>query len=291
MNVFKLGVSFFSDTRGNIAMIFALCLVPLLAGAGGAVDYGVWVHQKQELQSIADEAALTAARELYVANTSAAQAEAAAKNSTKQPTTFDGALTIKTSANVAQGTVEVVITQPGKSYFSPIAMAPPTISVTAVARAFGGSRICVLAMDEKASTALNMSMEGQITAPTCAIYSNATSTSGIDVNNKALLTAEFICSAGGAGGDPSAYDPSATTDCPIVEDPLAARPAPSVGSCDHNNLKMMNKPNSAAKTLLPGVYCGGLLSAVARLSSNPASTLSMEANCGLSLVRKSAVRT
>ena len=72
---------FRSDTRGNVAMIFALSLLPLMVCGAMAVDYGVWVHQKQELQRIADEAAFAAAQELYMSNASAPQVASSATSS------------------------------------------------------------------------------------------------------------------------------------------------------------------------------------------------------------------
>jgi Flp pilus assembly protein TadG len=49
------------ENRGNIALITALCLVPLVVAAGGAVDIGEAVSRRSALQDAADAAALAAA--------------------------------------------------------------------------------------------------------------------------------------------------------------------------------------------------------------------------------------
>ncbi|MDY8108962.1 VWA domain-containing protein [Fulvimarina sp. 2208YS6-2-32] len=54
-------MTFRSDTHGNFATITALCLVPLILVAGGAVEFAALHHKKQEMQNAADVAALAAA--------------------------------------------------------------------------------------------------------------------------------------------------------------------------------------------------------------------------------------
>lgn len=254
---------FWSDTRGQIAVIFTLALPALLAAGGLAVDYAAWTGQSRRLQAIADISALTAAKELYLANADAGQVSSVADSVAQAQLALDDThdAPISVSAQVTNGgdSVEVVLSQDRKAYFANFitsSLAP--LQSRAVARAVGGGRLCVLALDDNASTALDMSQEGEITAPTCAVYSNATSSAGIDLSNKAQLTADLICSAGGASGASSAYEPSATTDCPQVHDPLADRPAPTVGGCDFTNFALKNGKNSPLEVLQPGVYCGGL---------------------------------
>ena len=257
----------------------------LLACMGLVIDYGVWVHQKQELQRIADEAAVAAASELYLANSSASQAEAVASSvaksqstaasmasaaapvpaptdratagsngSGKQPMTFGGEIRVATNVDTDESSVEVTVRQTGESYFSGMFFPPPEIVVSAVARAAGGGRVCVIGLDEDAATTVSLVQSAQVTATRCAVYSNSTSSSGIDVSMSAKIDAELICSAGGTDGNSGNYAPEPTTDCPKIQDPLANRPAPYVGSCDHHDLEIMKE----TVTLRPGVYCGGL---------------------------------
>jgi Flp pilus assembly protein TadG len=67
---------FLRSRRGNVAMLFALLLVPLLFAAGAAVDFARAAHARANVQEAADEALLRAAR-----------------LKTLQPTATDAALT------------------------------------------------------------------------------------------------------------------------------------------------------------------------------------------------------
>ena len=53
---------------GNVAMLFGLMLIPVLAVTGGAVDYGRAVAAKSRLQGIVDAAANAGARLPATAN-------------------------------------------------------------------------------------------------------------------------------------------------------------------------------------------------------------------------------
>jgi Flp pilus assembly protein TadG len=259
---------FWSDIRGNLLVTFALVAPVLLGAIAVAVDYTSWTGQSRKLQAIADIAALTAAKEMYLANANTAQIRSVADAVAQAQLNVGGSATaspLKVAAQVISNgeAVEVEVSQSRNSYFADAVVNNLTpLSAKAVARPLGGGRLCVLTLDENVSTALMMKQEALITAPTCAVYSNADSSSGIDVINKAEMTAELICSAGGVDGVSSAYSPPATTDCPLMPDPLADRPAPSVGGCDYNDFKLKNggddDDEGGAVSLYPGVYCGGM---------------------------------
>ena len=57
---FDLLKSFVRDKRGNIAVIFAIASIPLLAAVGCAVDYSLATRMKAKLQSAADAASVGA---------------------------------------------------------------------------------------------------------------------------------------------------------------------------------------------------------------------------------------
>jgi len=57
---FDLLKSFLRDERGNIAVIFAIAAIPLLAAVGCAVDYSLATRMKAKLQSAADAASVGA---------------------------------------------------------------------------------------------------------------------------------------------------------------------------------------------------------------------------------------
>ncbi|MGI9414082.1 MAG: pilus assembly protein TadG-related protein [Hyphomicrobiales bacterium] len=250
---------FWIDTRGQIAVIFGLALPALIATMGAAVDYTAWTAQSRKLQAIADISAMAAAKELYLANadigqvisvaTSVADAQLALDNGNTAP------LTVSSQVINDGQSVEVTVSQSRQTYFSHLFASDfGPLTSTAVARLAGGGRLCVIGLDENASTTVSMRQDAQVTATQCSLYSNSTSLSGIDVSQSANIEAELICSAGGADGGAANYTPSPTTDCPQLDDPLSSRPAPVYGSCDHSDLEISDQ----TVTLQPGVYCGGL---------------------------------
>jgi Flp pilus assembly protein TadG len=50
---------FRQNQRGNVAMIFALALVPLIAAVGCAIDYGRAAHIRTKFESAADAASVS----------------------------------------------------------------------------------------------------------------------------------------------------------------------------------------------------------------------------------------
>lgn len=62
-SLFRLIESFARDDRGNIALTFGICSVPLLVAVGAGVDYSLATRMKAKLQSAADSAAVAAVSE------------------------------------------------------------------------------------------------------------------------------------------------------------------------------------------------------------------------------------
>jgi Flp pilus assembly protein TadG len=59
----RLARAFASDRRGNVALIFALCLIPILVVIGAAVDLGNAQRMRAQLQDATDSAVLAVARD------------------------------------------------------------------------------------------------------------------------------------------------------------------------------------------------------------------------------------
>ena len=259
---------FWNDTCGQIAIVFSLTLPVLLSAIGIAVDYTAWTRQQAKLQGIADATAIASARELYMANADISQVNAIANtfaNAQLMGDTSDGPVSVLAMVKDDASTdgervaaVQVDVSQGRTAYFTGFIagnMAP--LGATAVARVLGGGRLCVIGLDSDASTTIELTQRAQVTATECAVYSNATSVSGIDAGGMSQLAAELICSAGGTYGGPSNFSPEPLTDCPEIEDPLSERPAPTYSGCDYSDLRV-ESGEFVVTRLDPGVYCGGI---------------------------------
>ena len=71
---------FFRDRSGNVAMVFALMAVVLMLAVGAAVDFGRWLHARDQTIDAVDAALLAGGRWLETNSTDNAGAIAAAQN-------------------------------------------------------------------------------------------------------------------------------------------------------------------------------------------------------------------
>lgn len=249
--------SFFSNDRGATVILFALLLPVLLGFVGAAIDYGVMLLRKTEVQSAADAAALAAAKEFNLVASDKRALKAVAKRTAIANLAGDAtAAKIRTKVNKKARTVTVRIKLDPELYFMHFltGRANTRISARATARVIGNINVCVIALDTAAPETMELSQSGRMVARQCGVFANSASPSGISATGAVRLVSKLACSVGGFSGPTSNYRPAPLTDCPPIRDPLAARPAPSYGACDHTDMEV----ETLAVTLYPGVYCGGL---------------------------------
>jgi Flp pilus assembly protein TadG len=246
------------DRRGSVAIILSLSLLPLLAIAGGALEFATMSNLRSQLQAAADAGALRAAGELRLARMGGFDvspfARTAAQNvlmRTVQPlsSVSVSAALIDNNSAVRVNVTGVYVPKLLRAVYSQ----PVTLSAQAVART-NGFPICALALEEKAGAAIYLKENARVTAQFCAVQSNSKSPQGLTGADNSVLTAGMICSAGGKVGKKTNFTPDPLTDCPTVADPLAARSPPSVGGCAHDDEII----SGGTVTLMPGVFCGGL---------------------------------
>jgi len=244
-----------TDRKGNMAIMAMGTLAVVTLVAGGVVDYASLASQNQNLQSVADAAALGAAREMTISKNAREQVQAVASAIVESNVTTGNP---KTKASIIDKghAVEVFVTADPKVYFAgPVGANAGPVTARAVAEV-SGSAVCMIGLDTKAKKTLSMRKKSMITATGCAIYSNSTAKDGISIEDNAEVNAGFICSAGGVKTSKKLMlDPAPITDCPPINDPLIGRPQPAIGACDFNKKKVAK---GAVETLSPGVYCGGL---------------------------------
>lgn len=254
---------FTRDLRGSIASTFVVSAMGIVTVGGAAMDYANLSQAKNRLQTAADSAALAGAKEFRLGNANTTTVTQVARNFATQTlkasgeTASGGSITISPSVDTTAKTVTVAIDAVQPTYVMQLLGADVAhIHVSATAKVTGGAPICVIGLDPEATSTILMDKSARLEAPNCSIYSNSTKNNGLTAKNSATMKASFICSAGGkAGAGPGSFTPAPQTDCPVIPDPLAARPQPVVGPCLQTNLKV----TSGMVTLLPGTYCGGIV--------------------------------
>ncbi len=276
--------AFGRDRAGGVALTFAIAAPVLAIAIGVAIDYGRFIDMRRKMQAAADSAALAATREMRLAQNDTTRASTVARQFVDSHLAVQGLggydvqaaalLAQPAPAPVARGPaptalptptsdprsgpgpgVEVAISMPAGGFFtSLLGQGAVTISVRAQARATGGLPICMISLEGSENQAMKLVPAATIEAPGCAIYSDSTHANGLAATGQSVLRAGFTCSSGGVVGAAGNFAPYPQLDCPQIPDPLASRAPPSSAGCNFDNVVIA----TGLRTLLPGVYCGGL---------------------------------
>ncbi len=257
------------DQSGGVALPFALALGGLAVGSSVAVDYSNISTQRTRLQSIADASALAAVREFRLGNASSSIIIQAAQNHANSALAGSKeTVQVTPSVDTANKSVTVRVSTSVLSFFPGITGRSATeIATTATAKMVGGAPVCVVGLDQNATSTIEMDKSAKLSAPECAVYSNSKMPNGLMAKNSAVMKAAFICSAGGKSSPgPGSFLPEPKTDCPVIPDPLAQRKQPAASSCTATAMVV----KGSMLSLSPGTYCGGLtLTNAARVTFSP----------------------
>lgn len=249
-------LKFRADQHGGIAVMFALALVPMIVMVAGAVDFGAMSMHKAKLQAAADAGALQSAKELRLAQMGQSSAVISMAKTYASATLAGvkdqlGGLTVDASLVNNNASIRVAVTATYEPKLLRL-LRMENIKLSAQATATSvGYPLCALALDPQSAQTIYARTQAQITAQYCAVHSNSKDAQALYTQGNASMSAGSICSGGGFKGR---FTPTPIKDCPVVEDPLAARPAPPVGACAYTDHVI----SGGTVTLMPGNYCGGL---------------------------------
>lgn len=250
-----------ADASGTVAVLFAI-LVPVLLGAvGSTIDYASWAHQQMQMQTAADAAALSAARELQVGTADERRVDAVARSIVlarlDTARTQRAATVTATLQDAARVRVEIRMRRQ-VTFTGLFGIAPGEILVDATAILSRQRKLCVLALDARAAQTVYLKSNSWLTARGCDVHSNADHAEGITSDSGIQVTAANICSSGGFSGQ-GAFRGTRVSGCPLLPDPLAERQAPASGACKATNARVVDLGSAGNRhRLTPGTYCGGL---------------------------------
>ncbi|MBU2581474.1 MAG: pilus assembly protein [Alphaproteobacteria bacterium] len=248
---------------GTIFVKFALLMPVVLAVSLSAIDYAWTLTHKSVLQDAADSAAMAGAKELSLSDSKRENVAAVVEAMVERYLEANrGSLARKNASKpIVQSSVtddplqvEVTITQAVKAAVGgAIGLEFPDLVIRSVARVVGQPNICVLALSHWGGTGILLENEAKVTGRNCSVFSNSVDRSSIRGRSSAMLTANFICSAGGYEGAGN-FSPEPMVDCPTFEDPLANRQPPIAAACTETDLVL----SGGSYELDPGTYCGGI---------------------------------
>lgn len=234
--------------EGNVAVVVAVALVPLMGATGLALDYNRTSHDRAGLQSAADSAALAA---LLADSPDKAGRVAAATQVFKSnaSASLDTALDVKVSDTEAEVTVSGQVT----ASFMKV-LGTKSMPVSAYAKAVlsnDGPPACIMALSTS-GTGIDIGGNASVTAKNCALYSN----SSISIGGSSAVSTAGYCAAGTVS---SSYklSPDPRNSCPQRPDPYGDLKAPASIACEASKKNVSVGPNQDV-TLSGGVYCGGL---------------------------------
>ncbi len=246
------------DNRANVAVIVALLMPLIIAGAGFGVEVGYWRFDQVRLQQAADAAAYAGAVVKRAGGTTVTVAAVT-----------DAATTAATTNGYATGTDTIAINLPStatpsdtnsveaviKRSETPIFIAmftnkPTVVSASSTASYTTAADACILALNPNASGAVNFAGNSTLNLVGCSVMSDSIASAAINVQGSADVTVPCMYAVGGvsSGGTTNlTVCPSVKTGQPPVADPYASLPMPpATGACQ-------SQGNGA--TLSPGHYC------------------------------------
>ena len=246
-----------SDTRGNIALGFALIGPTVILLGVGAIDLFAVHTAQSRLQSIADAGALAGAPALALATDGAAAKERAAAFVTgamsewAEAPSFEGVYEIVDQGG--QRAIHVVLKGHRPSVFAN--MLPPggwKFAGDATATSLGLVPLCVLVTGGVQTKVLHVKDASRLTAPACMVHSNR----DILVEGGSITAAavQAVTSAGGA------ISPSPGTGAARIDDPFSDLDLERNRGLDCP-LRAILEPLKLAvgvTRLQPGIHCGGL---------------------------------
>ncbi|MGJ4884916.1 MULTISPECIES: TadE/TadG family type IV pilus assembly protein [unclassified Bradyrhizobium] len=234
---------------GQISMIFAITIIPILVSVGAAVDFAKSSDTRAQLQKSVDAAVLAGVTQASAQQVSTASAVFSGS--------FRGRFGTGTTATFtpnSDGSLSGTATTSVKTSFLNV-MGTTSLGVTASATAKAGAQttspVCILLVSTINAQSLLVNSGAQLNAPSCEIHVLSTQSPAAMFN--ATLNVKRICIKGTNITKNGGVTPPAETGCAAISDPFAGKlPAVTVGACTTNN--KVYDPGSV--TLNPGVYCG-----------------------------------
>ena len=217
------------EEQGQTLVMTVFCMAVLLGALGLAVDVGVLLHTRRQMQAAADAAAMAGATELFYngnnyTNIKAKATTAAQDNLSNAGKTINVDLTVSPTLNPGgiscPSCVQVAVSTPNPTIFMSTvnqwmfkATDFNTINVSAMATAGapGTSKYCMYVMDPDDPDTLWIQGAGKINAPGCGVYVNSDKDSALCVTGSAgkstVSNIDVVGAQDGKGnckGDPGA---------------------------------------------------------------------------------------
>jgi len=244
-----------NDERGNIAVIFALCAVPVMLIASLALDFSQTEQTKRAVRDALDSAALASVADATLDQTtrSAYARKVFADN-------FDRNVNVRLSDSYTNGifTIKGDVTVP-TMLGGMINQKSLNFTTSSSAKLEQEGSICVLALAPDGPNRLFFDGRIDFNAPNCAIHVNSSDVGAIANIGTGVPQADMFCAVGSGSGK---FDPPMNSECETVRDPYAHLDFSTLaGNCKgggKTQVKTNGSKGVSSTTMTPGLYCKGL---------------------------------
>ena len=244
----KICSRFLRDTGGNVAVIGALCAIPLCSAVFGVIEIGGLAAARANLQEAVDAGALAGAGRLAVATNDGAQGAKNAATTAAARVVANTGITSPVAYHVVFGaknsSVTLTATTQHKALVGFMGFGNATISASATAENMGAIPLCVL---QTGAGGLELRDQSRIRATGCAVHSN----NNIKVSSGGMIQADATQATGTVSGPVS---PAGRSGALRIADPFAdlmlAPPTDCVGKA-----KAIKQQKGTTETLPAGVHC------------------------------------
>jgi autotransporter-associated beta strand protein len=271
--------------RGSVTIMVCACLIGMLSFVALAIDGGLLMDNRQQVQSAADAAALAAAEDLYLnwnynqgldpnGTAKAAALASAAANGYSSPAPVVNIPPLSGPFTGLPGYAEVIITYSQQRYFSRVfGSAPVTIQARAVAEGgWKAPKVGVLVLNPTAPGALTDTGGGTMTVTgTAPLIVDSSDPAAATITGGGTVTAtEFdITGSPGVSGS-GTWIGTINSPVPPTPDPLAYLPEPDPSTMTVQSTNNFHLSNNETATINPGVYVRGItVTGSASLTMNP----------------------
>jgi Putative Flp pilus-assembly TadE/G-like len=247
----RLTAAFRAATGGNVTIILALSLVPMVGAIGMAVDYSRIGDVRTKTQSALDTAVLAGLTQSTSQAQTAAAGSAFKANVTAVHDAAPTATFAVSSSGVLSGTAQATVPM---DFLGVFGIHTVTVALKSAAMLkTPKSNVCILLVADQAAQALLANSGATINAPNCEIHVRSSGSPAAMINSGTALGVKRICVKGTSVTVNGSTSAPIEKSCAAISDPFAGNlPTVSVGACDHNNLAV----DSTTTRLDPGVYCG-----------------------------------
>jgi len=268
----SLAQRFASDTRGQFAVVFALMVMGLIAGAAASVDLAGMNSSKDKIQNLMDSSVL--------AGITASADEEEQKRKAKeffalgyQNIIKDELLGYEAQYNIDGDYLVGNVTTKYKTIFAwPLGSRSFPVKVASTATEGSRTRgpVCIMAMHPTRAHTLEMKDSVSLNAPDCHIYGNSSNVEDVvDLHSPDnYMTGKSVQAIGFGHHYINNVTPPLAHAPELIPDPFLTMQIPKVGSaCKADRLRIPSRAKKTKKgvsprrrpvTLEPGTYCGGL---------------------------------